>query len=168
MESDLERIVRSKQRLTDQHFQYFLYQVPSPVPIPLSLSPSPSDTPMVQILRALKYIHSANVLHRDLKPSNLLVNGNCDLAVCDFGLARSLSSSSLGTNPPHSLHHRGFDSENETMTEYVQTRWYRAPELLCDSPHYGRVSFSSFLIPHPSPSPSPWMSGLWDASLQNS
>eukprot|EP00602_Paraphysomonas_sp_CaronLab_P006791 CAMPEP_0185017846 /NCGR_PEP_ID=MMETSP1103-20130426/725_1 /TAXON_ID=36769 /ORGANISM="Paraphysomonas bandaiensis, Strain Caron Lab Isolate" /LENGTH=344 /DNA_ID=CAMNT_0027547439 /DNA_START=308 /DNA_END=1342 /DNA_ORIENTATION=+ len=98
MESDLERIVRSRQKLTDHHYQYFLYQ----------------------ILRALKYIHSANVLHRDLKPSNLLVNANCDLAVCDFGLAR------------------GFDCENETMTEYVQTRWYRAPELLCESPHYGR------------------------------
>ena len=52
MESDLERIIRSKQELTDQHFQYFLYQ----------------------ILRGLKYIHSGNVLHRDLKPSNLLVN----------------------------------------------------------------------------------------------
>eukprot|EP01041_Mallomonas_annulata_P007610 gene7610-15591_t len=65
-ESDLERIIRSRQPLSDQHFQYFLYQ----------------------ILRGLKFIHSANVLHRDLKPSNLLVNANCDLAVCDFGLAR--------------------------------------------------------------------------------
>jgi serine/threonine protein kinase len=100
MESDLERIIRSKQALTDQHFQYFLYQ----------------------ILRALKYIHSGNVLHRDLKPSNLLVNSNCDLAVCDFGLAR------------------GFQSEGkDTLTEYVVTRWYRAPELLCEAPHYGRA-----------------------------
>lgn len=99
MESDLERIIRSKQVLTDQHFQYFLYQ----------------------ILRALKYVHSANVLHRDLKPSNLLVNTNCDLAVCDFGLAR------------------GFHVENqETLTEYVVTRWYRAPELLCECPYYGK------------------------------
>jgi serine/threonine protein kinase len=100
MESDLERIIRSKQVLTNQHFQYFLYQ----------------------ILRALKYIHSANVLHRDLKPSNLLVNANCDLAVCDFGLSR------------------GFDIEGkDTLTEYVVTRWYRAPELLCNSPHYGKA-----------------------------
>jgi len=99
MESDLERIVRSKQRLTDQHFQYFLYQ----------------------ILRALKYVHSANVLHRDLKPSNILVNANCDLALCDFGLAR------------------GFENEGEdTLTQYVVTRWYRAPELLCESPYYGK------------------------------
>jgi serine/threonine protein kinase len=99
MESDLERIIKSKQVLTDQHYQYFLYQ----------------------ILRALKYVHSANVLHRDLKPSNLLVNTNCDLAVCDFGLAR------------------GFHIENQdTLTEYVVTRWYRAPELLCECPYYGK------------------------------
>jgi len=99
MESDLERIIRSQQTLTDQHFQYFLYQ----------------------LLRALKYVHSANVLHRDLKPSNLLVNANCDLALCDFGLAR------------------GFDVEGkDTLTEYVVTRWYRAPELLCESTHYGK------------------------------
>ena len=43
---------------------------------------------LYQILRGLKYIHSANVLHRDLKPSNLLLNANCDLKICDFGLAR--------------------------------------------------------------------------------
>ena len=99
MESDLERIIRSRQRLTDQHYQYFLYQ----------------------ILRSLKYVHSANVLHRDLKPSNLLVNANCDLAICDFGLAR------------------GYHIEGEeTLTEYVVTRWYRAPELLCESPYYGK------------------------------
>jgi Ser/Thr protein kinase RdoA (MazF antagonist) len=42
-----------------------------------------------QVLRGLKYVHSANVLHRDLKPSNLLVNANCDLKICDFGLART-------------------------------------------------------------------------------
>lgn len=38
--------------------------------------------------RGLKYIHSANVLHRDLKPNNILVNRECDLVICDFGLAR--------------------------------------------------------------------------------
>jgi serine/threonine protein kinase len=44
---------------------------------------------LLQVLRGLKYVHSANVLHRDLKPSNLLVNANCDLKICDFGLART-------------------------------------------------------------------------------
>ena len=57
-----------------------------------------------QLLRGLKYIHSANVLHRDLKPSNLLLNASCDLKICDFGLART-------------------GAEREYMTEYVVTRW---------------------------------------------
>ncbi|RWW73263.1 hypothetical protein BHE74_00018872, partial [Ensete ventricosum] len=69
------------------------------------------------ILRGLKYIHSAKVIHRDLKPSNLLLNANCDLKICDFGLARPTS-------------------ENDIMTEYVVTRWYRAPELLLNSTDY--------------------------------
>ncbi|KAJ0412260.1 hypothetical protein ATCC90586_006646 [Pythium insidiosum] len=97
MESDLERIISSSQPLSDAHFQYFLYQ----------------------ILRGMKYIHSANVLHRDLKPSNLLVNSNCDLSICDFGLARGVEM-----------------AHNEDLTEYVVTRWYRAPELLADCQNY--------------------------------
>jgi mitogen-activated protein kinase 6 len=66
MDCDLHRINYS-QKLTDDHVQCFIYQ----------------------IFKALKYIHSAGVIHRDLKPANLLVNKNCDLKVCDFGLARS-------------------------------------------------------------------------------
>ena len=70
---------------------------------------------MFQLLKALKFLHSAHVLHRDLKPSNILVNSNCDLVICDFGLARGMSREPL------------------MMTEYVVTRWYRAPELLCEN-----------------------------------
>ncbi|CAL9123412.1 unnamed protein product, partial [Musa textilis] len=95
MDTDLHHIIRSNQELSEEHCQYFLYQ----------------------ILRGLKYIHSAKVIHRDLKPSNLLLNANCDLKICDFGLARPTS-------------------ENEIMTEYVVTRWYRAPELLLNSTDY--------------------------------
>ncbi|XP_021278374.1 mitogen-activated protein kinase homolog NTF6 [Herrania umbratica] len=95
MDTDLNQIIRSSQPLTDDHCQYFLYQ----------------------LLRGLKYIHSANVLHRDLKPSNLLLNANCDLKICDFGLARTTS-------------------ETDFMTEYVVTRWYRAPELLLNCSEY--------------------------------
>ena len=69
-------------------------------------------------MRGLKYIHSANVLHRDLKPSNLLLNTTCDLKICDFGLARV-------ADPDHD--HTGF------LTEYVATRWYRAPEIMLNS-----------------------------------
>ncbi|CAN0160940.1 unnamed protein product, partial [Laminaria digitata] len=68
METDLHRVIYSRQALTDEHTQYFLYQ----------------------ILCALKYIHSASVLHRDLKPSNVLLNANCDLKLCDFGLSRGV------------------------------------------------------------------------------
>ena len=67
-----------------------------------------------QLLRGLKYIHSAHVLHRDLKPNNILVNRDCDLAICDFGLARMANES---------------DADKD-MTQYVVTRWYRAPELI--------------------------------------
>lgn len=95
MDTDLHQIIHSNQPLTDDHCQYFLYQ----------------------LLRGLKYVHSANVLHRDLKPSNLLLNGNCDLKIGDFGLARTIS-------------------ETDFMTEYVVTRWYRAPELLLSCSEY--------------------------------
>ncbi|KAG2380297.1 Mitogen-activated protein [Vigna angularis] len=95
MDTDLHQIIRSNQPLTDDHCRYFLYQ----------------------LLRGLKYVHSANVLHRDLKPSNLLLNANCDLKIADFGLARTTS-------------------ETDFMTEYVVTRWYRAPELLLNCSEY--------------------------------
>ena len=101
METDLHRIIYSRQPLSDDHVQYFLYQ----------------------ILRALKYMHSANVLHRDLKPSNLLLNSNCDLKVCDFGLAR-------GVEP---------GEDNMELTEYVVTRWYRAPEIMLSCQEYTKA-----------------------------
>ncbi len=111
METDLHRIIYSKQSLSIDHVQYFLYQV----------------------LRALKYMHSANVLHRDLKPSNLLVNSNCDLKVCDFGLARGITE----------LHDREIEEGNGgsmLLTEYVVTRWYRAPEIMLACHEYSKPS----------------------------
>jgi len=95
MESDLHKIIYSRNKLTDEHFQYFVYQ----------------------ILRGLKYVHSCGVIHRDLKPSNLLIDSNCDLKICDFGLARGLEW-------------------NQELTEYVVTRWYRAPEIMCSHQDY--------------------------------
>ncbi|PKY02340.1 mitogen-activated protein kinase HOG1 [Aspergillus campestris IBT 28561] len=65
--------------------------------------------------RGLKYIHSAGVVHRDLKPSNLLINENCDLKICDFGLARV---------------------QELRMTGYISTRYYRAPEVMLSWQHY--------------------------------
>ena len=46
---------------------------------------------MYQIFKGIKYIHSAEIIHRDLKPSNILINSDCHLKLCDFGLARSLA-----------------------------------------------------------------------------
>ncbi|KAM8814162.1 mitogen-activated protein kinase 7 isoform 2-T2 [Rhynchonycteris naso] len=100
MESDLHQIIHSSQPLTLEHVRYFLYQ----------------------LLRGLKYMHSAQVIHRDLKPSNLLVNENCELKIGDFGMARGLC-----TSPAE---HQYF------MTEYVATRWYRAPELMLSLHEY--------------------------------
>jgi serine/threonine protein kinase len=76
---------------------------------------------MTQIMRGLKFIHSANVLHRDLKPSNVLIDLNCDLKICDFGLARVAHPS---------MDHAGI------LTEYVATRWYRAPEIMLNAKAY--------------------------------
>lgn len=64
----------------------------------------------------MKYVHSASVIHRDLKPGNLLVNADCELKICDFGLSRGFES-----RP---------DENASQLTEYVATRWYRAPEIM--------------------------------------
>uniref|UniRef100_A0A5K3EUC0 Protein kinase domain-containing protein n=1 Tax=Mesocestoides corti TaxID=53468 RepID=A0A5K3EUC0_MESCO len=84
-----------------------------------------------QILKAVKYIHSANVIHRDLKPSNILLDSDCNAKVCDFGLTRSLTRLPVqnGSDVPADL-------GNPELTEYVATRWYRAPEILLSSSHY--------------------------------
>ncbi|KAL5662723.1 hypothetical protein ACJX0J_029848, partial [Zea mays] len=92
MDTDLHQVIKANDDLTKEHHQFFLYQM----------------------LRALKYIHTANVYHRDLKPKNILANANCKLKICDFGLARV-----------------AFNDSHTTVfwTDYVATRWYRAPEL---------------------------------------
>uniref|UniRef100_A0A0D9WTZ5 mitogen-activated protein kinase n=1 Tax=Leersia perrieri TaxID=77586 RepID=A0A0D9WTZ5_9ORYZ len=92
MESDLHQVIRANDDLTPEHYQFFLYQ----------------------LLRALKYIHAANVFHRDLKPKNILANSDCKLKICDFGLARASFN-----DAPSAIF----------WTDYVATRWYRAPEL---------------------------------------
>ncbi|XP_059139443.1 mitogen-activated protein kinase 14-like, partial [Physella acuta] len=92
MDTDLHDILKC-QSLQDEHIKFLLYQ----------------------ILRGLKYIHSAGIIHRDLKPNNIGVNQNVELKILDFGLARSNA---------------------EEMTGYVVCRWYRAPEIILNWMHY--------------------------------
>ncbi|XP_053775801.1 mitogen-activated protein kinase 11 isoform X1 [Desmodus rotundus] len=96
MGADLNNIVKC-QALSDEHVQFLVYQ----------------------LLRGLKYIHSAGIVHRDLKPSNVAVNEDCELRILDFGLARQAE---------------------EEMTGYVATRWYRAPEIMLNWMHYNQTA----------------------------
>ena len=98
MDSDLQKIIASKQELSDEHYQFILYQ----------------------ILRALYFLHSSNIIHRDFKPSNVLINEDCMVKLCDFGMSR------------------GIQEENISLTEYVVTRYYRAPEVMLSSHHYSK------------------------------
>ncbi|XP_035452135.1 mitogen-activated protein kinase 15 [Spodoptera frugiperda] len=81
---------------------------------------------MYQMLKATKYIHSGNVIHRDQKPSNVLIDSACRVKLADFGLARSVSS----------LYSGGEEGADPCLTDYVATRWYRAPEILIASKNY--------------------------------
>lgn len=101
MPTDLAHVLRSKTELSNLHIQYFMYQ----------------------LLRGIYFLHSAGVFHRDLKPNNILINNDCALRICDFGLARA----DFDDNPDVPI-----------WTDYVATRWYRAPELIMT--HFTRYS----------------------------
>lgn len=102
METDLHSAIRAK-ILQPIHQKYIIYQ----------------------LIKCLKYMHSAKLLHRDMKPSNLLLNSDCEVKICDFGLARIIDENSEGTSP-----------SQQVLTDYVATRWYRAPEILLGSNYY--------------------------------
>lgn len=89
MEADLHNVI-AEGILKDVHIKFIIYQ----------------------LAKALKYLHSGLLIHRDLKPSNILINSNCSIKLCDFGLVRSLAS---------------VDLNGPVLTEGVATRWYRAP-----------------------------------------
>jgi mitogen-activated protein kinase 15 len=101
METDLHAVIKAK-ILQPIHKQFVFYQ----------------------LLKALKYIHTADLIHRDLKPSNLLINSECLIKVADFGLARSIATKDDGNMP--------------VVSDYVATRWYRAPEILLGSQAYNK------------------------------
>lgn len=89
MDFDMKTVLKSELVLTEEYCQFYLYQ----------------------ILRGLKYIHSAKIVHRDLKPRNILIDDNNDLKICDFGMSRFTDRI----------------SKSVVLTDYVTTRWYRAP-----------------------------------------
>ena len=162
METDLHRVIYSRQELTDDHIQYFIYQ----------------------ILRGVVYMHSANIIHRDLKPANILANKNCDLKICDLGLGRAevyeydemelrekqnktkkkpkkkkktedkdkkdkkdkdnkdkKDKKDKDKNKDNKDKENAEEEEEEEpdLTEYVITRWYRAPEVILCPSHYSKA-----------------------------
>ncbi|XP_024913133.1 mitogen-activated protein kinase 11 isoform X2 [Cynoglossus semilaevis] len=124
MGADLNNIVKF-QRLSDEHVQFLIYQ----------------------LLRGLKYIHSAGLIHRDLKPSNVAVNEDCELRVrlqlscvcvcvycCQYFTIAVLPVLSLLQILDFGLARQ----TNDEMTGYVATRWYRAPEIMLNWMHYNQ------------------------------
>jgi len=101
METDLHAVIKAN-ILEDIHKRFIVYQ----------------------LLKAIKYMHTGQVIHRDMKPSNLLLNSECLVKVADFGLARSVDFQLTE------------QSRNPVLTDYVATRWYRAPEILLGSTTY--------------------------------
>lgn len=115
---DLARVLYSNVQLSEFHIQNFMYQ----------------------ILCGLKYIHSADVIHRDLKPGNILVTTQGTLKICDFGLARGINPNFFKKNKATGNIGNGTGmgtgSDTVAITNYVATRWYRAPELILSTKNY--------------------------------
>jgi mitogen-activated protein kinase 1/3 len=126
-DSDLKKLCRTDVQLSTLHINTLLYN----------------------LLVGLKYLHSAGIYHRDLKPANCLVNQDCTVKICDFGLSRA-----LGDEQPHlqALPNTPRNSNGEIdssvpivpgtarlkrhLTGHVVTRWYRAPELILLQENY--------------------------------
>ena len=141
-QSDLKKLVKSSIHLEPDHIQMIVYN----------------------IITGLNYIHSANILHRDLKPANILINEDCEVKICDFGLARSveevkaeymeyeedepvpmpmpaLETKKSGGKPGLTRNKGGLaiQQTKKELTGHVVTRWYRAPELILLEREYNKA-----------------------------
>jgi mitogen-activated protein kinase 1/3 len=153
VDTDLAKIIKSNQHLSEEHVQYIMYQ----------------------LLSAVRYIHSANVIHRDLKPANILINcSDCTVKLADFGLARVLDANCMpqlqlevcdNQESPMSLEIAEIVNPSESkvfvsnttrksifprplnlkrsLTQHVVTRWYRAPELILSQPYSASIDLWS-------------------------
>ncbi|CAG9332014.1 unnamed protein product [Blepharisma stoltei] len=124
-EADLKKLSKSPTYLEHNHIKHLMYQA----------------------VCGMRYMHSANVLHRDIKPANILINSNCTLKICDFGLSRSYrslnqnfeSQAENNMNEERDMNARGFQKGfKRILTGHVVTRWYRAPEVILLEKEYGK------------------------------
>ena len=138
-QTDLRKLLRlgKKARLTEDHVTLIIYN----------------------LLCSLKYIHSANVIHRDIKPANILINADCQVKICDFGLARTLPESCVGSGSGNTrrvresifkrslqedfseeqirilvsgkLHNNREEmiKKKRSLSSHISSRWYRSPEV---------------------------------------
>lgn len=142
-ESDMKKILKSSLHLQKLHICTMIYN----------------------LLLAIKYLHECRVLHRDLKPANVLINEDCTVKLCDFGLARSLTNIQNNSDVimqkeknDDNVSMNGSEQRTENkeemsqllektkdarknlrreLTDHVVTRWYRAPEIILLEKDYG-------------------------------
>ena len=77
------------------------------------------------MLSAVQKIHALNLIHRDIKPANFLINSDCSVQLCDFGLSRSVKPK---------------QENKRSMSRAVQSRWYRSPEIILIQEHYDQAA----------------------------